>query len=126
MALMAVKKLKKGRASSGALRESKKVRPAVAADVERTLPFLSRQLQAVVLIQRWCGARPSEVLNMIPAEVDRSTTPWHFSPRSHKGSWKDLELTYSLRGRLVRRLFPSSCVRPMRRASRLPRRRQSG
>lgn len=62
--------------------------PAPLADVKATLPFLSRQLQAIVKLQALTGARPSEVLCLRPMDVERSGDVWIARPSKHKNSWR--------------------------------------
>lgn len=101
-----VKGLVRGRASSKDVREGEKVAPVPVEHVDAVLPFLSRQLQAVVLVQRWTSARPSEVLRMTPAQVDRAGRFWTFRPTEHKGRWRDLDLRYPIPRRLEEVLLP--------------------
>jgi integrase len=52
--------------------------------VERTLPFLSPQVAAIVRVQLATGMRPSEVLTMRPCDIDRSQDTWVYKPAKHK------------------------------------------
>lgn len=104
--LSMVRNLVRGRASSKDVREGEKVAPVPIEHVEAVLPLLSRQLHAVVLVQRWTSARPSEVLRMTPAQVDRSGRFWTFRPTEHKGRWRDLDLRYPIPRRLEAVLAP--------------------
>jgi integrase len=81
-ALRTVRGLKAGRSEA---RESKVVRPVPDDVVAATLPYLSRQLQAVVALQQATGMRSSEVLSMRTGDIDRSGKTWIYSPRKHKG-----------------------------------------
>lgn len=54
-----------------------------------TLPHLSPVLQAMVRVQRLCGARPIEICRMTTGEIDRSDPEcWMYSPTKHKGAWR--------------------------------------
>jgi integrase len=67
--------------------EAHEAKPVTAVDdavVEATIPFLPPVLQDVVRIQRLTGCRPGEVLQMRPADVERSGDVWVFRPASHK------------------------------------------
>jgi integrase len=66
--------------------ETKPVVPANLDDVRKTAPFLPPQLRAVVRIMVATGARPSEILTMKPAEIDRSGDEWFYRPRQHKNA----------------------------------------
>lgn len=64
------------------------VRPADPAAVEATLPYLSAPLRAVVQLLRLTGARPSEILNARPRDVERSEEVWILRLPRHKTAWK--------------------------------------
>jgi integrase len=81
-ALRTVPGLKSGRSEA---RESKIVRPVADDVVATTIPYLSRQLRAVVALQQATGMRSSEVLSMRTGDIDRSGDTWTYSPRQHKG-----------------------------------------
>ncbi len=72
------------RAGDSRLREPKVVRPAAWAAVEATLPHLSTPLRAAVLVMWWSGARAGELLQARPCDIDRSKSPWRFTPPHHK------------------------------------------
>lgn len=52
--------------------------------VEQTLPFLSPPVAEVCRLQLLTGMRPSEVLQMRSADVNRSDEIWIYPPRQHK------------------------------------------
>jgi integrase len=79
--LKAVAGLKSGR--SGA-KESRTVRPVPDAHVEAVKPLLSRQLRAVVELQRLTGMRSGEALIMRTGDVDTSGEVWEYVPSRHK------------------------------------------
>jgi len=64
--------------------EAKPVTSVSDTVVEATIPFLPPVLQDVVRIQRLTGCRPGEVLQMRPADIDRTSEVWMFRPVSHK------------------------------------------
>lgn len=78
----------RGRSREVELRESRKVTGVPLEDVKAVLPFLSRQLQAVVRLQVLTGARPSELLGLRPVDIDKSGPRWVARPASHKNSWR--------------------------------------
>ena len=84
--LRAVEPLKKGRTTAP---ESKPVRPVADADVDAILPFVSRQVAAMIQLQRLTGMRPGEVVLLRPCDVDRSDAVWVFEPAKHKTAYRD-------------------------------------
>lgn len=58
--------------------------PVEWATVEATLPFLSRQLQAIVRTLWLTGARPSEIVQITTSKVDMSGPVWVFTVPKHK------------------------------------------
>jgi len=79
--LAAVPGLKRGRCEA---RESEPVKPVPEAHVNAVLPFLSRQLAAVVRLQLLTGGRSGEVLGMRVADLNMTGAVWEFRPASHK------------------------------------------
>lgn len=69
------------------LRESIPRAAAQAAHVSAVLPLLSRQLRAVVQLLVLTGARPSEVLQLRPIDLDLEGRV--AVPKSHKNEWRD-------------------------------------
>ncbi len=80
-ALATVPGLKAGRSDA---RESSPVRPVPDDIVERTLPYLSPTVAAMVQIQRLTGARPGEICMMRTCDIDRSGATWLYKPATHK------------------------------------------
>jgi len=70
------------------LRESREVSAAPLDDVRAVLPFLSRQLAAVVMLQVFAAARPSEILGLRPMDIDRSGEGWTAVIAQHKNAWR--------------------------------------
>ena len=88
-ALTTVSGLKKGRCSA---REPAPVAPVADAIVEITLPHLPPVVRDMVQFQRLTGARPGEVCNLRPMDLDRSAGKvWRYRPASHKTQHKDRE-----------------------------------
>ena len=83
--LQAVAPLKKGRTSAP---ESEPVRPATDAHVEAVLCCVSRQVAAMIQLQRLAGMRPGEVVVMRPYDVDRSGPVWVYRPAKHKTDYR--------------------------------------
>jgi integrase len=80
-ALMTVEGLRKGH---GKARETAPVEPVDDAVVEATLPYLPAVVADLVRLQRLTGCRPGEILAMRPADVDRSSDVWRYTPAEHK------------------------------------------
>ena len=83
--LREIEHLKAGR--SGA-RETAPRGPVSEADMQATLPFLTRHLQALVLALWHSGARCGELVQLRSADVDMSGNTWTFRPRVHKNLWR--------------------------------------
>ena len=81
--LASIQGLARGR--SGA-REPEAVRPVPDDAVERTLPYCSPQIRAMIQLQRLAGMRPGEVTIMRGRDIDRSSDVWIYRPERHKGS----------------------------------------
>jgi integrase len=79
--LKAVPGLRQGRAD---VRESPPVRPVPDAFVEAVLPHVSRQVRAMIELQRLSGMRPGEVCIMRTIDVDTSGKIWVYTPSEHK------------------------------------------
>lgn len=80
-ALQAVEGLRVGRSSA---RECGPVLPVDDETVEATLPHLAEVPADMVRIQRLTGMRPAELCMMRPCDIDRTSTPWKYTPRHHK------------------------------------------
>ncbi len=79
--LKAVPGLRRGRAD---VRESEPVKPVPDAFVDAIQPHVSRQVWAMVQLQRLSGMRPGEVCVMRTIDVDTSGRVWIYTPESHK------------------------------------------
>ncbi|MCZ2341458.1 MAG: site-specific integrase [Bacteroidales bacterium] len=64
------------------------IRPVDPAAVESTLPYLLPPLRAVVQLFRLTGARPSEILNVRPHDIERANDVWILRQPKHKTAWK--------------------------------------
>ncbi len=89
-ALATMESLKKGRTTA---RESSGVEPVADATVQQTLPYLSQTVADMVRFQRLTGARPGEVCQLRPCDVDRSNEVWQYRPATHKTQWRGKERT---------------------------------
>lgn len=79
--LVAVVGLKAGRCEAP---ESAPVRAISTEVVDATLPFVSRQVAAMIRVQLLTGMRPGEVCLMRCTELDMSGDLWRYAPSSHK------------------------------------------
>jgi integrase len=80
--LEAVKALARGRGCKA--HETEPVLPVDNETVERTMPFLSEQTQAMVKLQLVTAMRPAELVSMRTSELDRSGPVWVYRPAHHK------------------------------------------
>jgi integrase len=77
--LQTVTGLRRGRSE---VRESEPVRPVPDAFVDAIRPHVSRQIWAMVQIQRLTGMRPGEICSLRTVDIDRSSKVWIFdTPR---------------------------------------------
>lgn len=79
--LSAVDGLRRGKSAA---RETSPVLPVADATVDLTLPQLSKTVADMVRLQRLTGARPGEVCQLRPCDLDRSGEIWRFTPKTHK------------------------------------------
>lgn len=86
--LASIQGLARGR--SGA-REPDAVKPVPDDAVEKTLPFCSPQIRAMIQLQRLAGMRPAEVTIMRGCDIDRSADVWTYRPERHKSSHLGIE-----------------------------------
>jgi integrase len=80
-ALRTVSGLREGRSST---REKPPVGPVAAELVTAVRPFISRQVWAMIELQRLSGIRPGEVIIMRGRDLDTSGEVWTYIPCRHK------------------------------------------
>lgn len=80
-ALQAISPLKRGRTDAP---ETKPVEPARDELIEPVLKVVSRQVAAMIQLQRITGMRPNEVTAMRLSDIDRKDPTWVYVPASHK------------------------------------------
>jgi integrase len=80
-ALATVEGLRAGRTEA---RESAPVLPVAVADVDATLPFVTRHVRGLIEFQRLTGCRPGEACSLRLADVDRTGDVWLYRPQKHK------------------------------------------
>jgi integrase len=80
-ALLCVKGLKKGKDDA---REKPRIGPVPEAFVLKILPHLPFTVRAMVEIQRLCGCRPKDVVQMRAIDIDMNGTVWEYRPARYK------------------------------------------
>ena len=81
-ALETVQGLRKGRTKA---REGKEVLPAPETDILAAIPFMPPVISDMVRLQWLTGARPGELCNLRPCDIDRTDNDvWVYRPRHHK------------------------------------------
>jgi len=80
-ALSAVDGLRRGRSEAA---ESDPVKPVPDAMVDAVETFVSRQIWAMIRLQRLTGARPGEITIMRGCDLNTSGNIWEYNPASHK------------------------------------------
>lgn len=70
------------------VRQTKPREPVAWAHVEAILPHVSPVIRALILCQWHTGARPSELTQMRPTEIDRTGDVWVYRPEKHKNQWR--------------------------------------
>ncbi len=79
--LLAVGGLRAGRSEA---REPEPVKPVALDAVDAVLPHVSRQVAAMIQMQRITGMRPGELCAMRGCDIDTTTKPWIYRPTQHK------------------------------------------
>jgi integrase len=87
-ALRTVEGLKRGRTSA---HDTEPVLPVATDIVEATLPHLPVVVADMVRVQRATGARPGEVCQLRPCDLDRSADVWEYRPPDHKTAYRGRE-----------------------------------
>jgi integrase len=80
-ALKAIAGLKKGRTEAP---EGRRVLPVPETWVDAIRPHVSRQVWAMVELQRLCGARPGEIVMLRTIDINMSGRIWEFRPIESK------------------------------------------
>jgi len=130
-ALGAVKPL--GRGEYGA-REGGERPPVPWEDVDAALDHMPRLVRALVLLLWWTGARPSELLELRPCDVERSGDDWRLDLRKHKTAAKGKRRTIFfgpearrvLQPFLIDRAADRHCFRPAEAVREMYERRAEG
>ena len=86
--LKAVKGLARGRSVAT---ESKTVKPVPDAHVDAIKSFVSRQIWAMIEVQRLSGMRSGEVCSLRTCDLDMSGKLWIYTPDQHKAAHRGKE-----------------------------------
>lgn len=108
-ALQTVDGLRRGHAG---VRESKPVKPVADDVVAATLPFVARQVAAMIRLQQLTGMRSGEVVIMRAAEIDRAGEVWFYRPTDHKTQNHGHDRIVALGAKAQRILEPFLVQRP--------------
>jgi len=101
--LSTVEGLRKGRTTA---REPEPIGPVADDVVEATLPHLPVVVADMVRFQRLTGARPGEVFQVRPCDIDRSGEIWQYRPISHKTDHRGRERTIYIGPKAQQVLLP--------------------
>lgn len=94
------------------VRETARVLPAPEKDVDALLPFLSRQVAAMVRLQQLTGMRPGEVVLMRWADIDVTGDVWIYEPLDHKNRYRGHRRLVTLGPKAQEDLRPFLCKKP--------------
>jgi integrase len=89
-ALCTLEPLRRGRCEA---REGKRVQPVPQDIVDAVLPNLTGALSTLVRLQLLTGARPGELLEIRPCdiEMDQKSGIWTYRPEAHKNAYRERE-----------------------------------
>jgi integrase len=102
-ALRCVAGLKRGRTEA---REGRKVTPISDADILATMEHLPGVVADMVQLQRLTGARPGEICDIRPGDINRKADPWEYVPQSHKTEHHDRQRVIFLGPKAQNLLLP--------------------
>ena len=85
-ALKMVSPLKKGRTPAP---DHPPVKPVPMEIVEMTCECLPKLLSDAVHVLLYTGARPAEILQIRPCDIDRTVVPWRYVPEDHKTAYRN-------------------------------------
>jgi integrase len=74
-----------------AAREKERVRPVSDDHVAAVLPRVPPVIRTMIQVQRLCGGRPQDIVEMKPGDIDRSGAIWEYRPGRHKGEHHERE-----------------------------------
>lgn len=74
-------------------KETEPVRPVADAHIDAVLPHCSPQVAAMIALQRICGMRSGEVVQMRTCDINTAGTVWTYSPATHKTQYRGHQRT---------------------------------
>jgi integrase len=101
--LRCVAGLKRGRTTA---RETSKVKPISDADILTTMEHLPAVVADMVQLQRLTGARPGEICDIRPGDINRKGDVWEYVPESHKTEHHDRPRVIFIGAKAQRILLP--------------------
>ena len=119
-ALRTVEGLKKGRSEA---REPDPVGPVPDQVVNETIKYLPAVIADMVRLQRLTGARPGEICQIRPGDLDRRGEIWEYRPATHKTEHHDKERIIYIGPERKRFSCPTFCERATFIAFRRPNRK---
>ena len=108
--LQAVEGLALGRTDAP---EGPGVKPVPGAYVEAIRPHVSRQVWALIELQRLTAARPGELVIMRPIDIDMMGRVWTYNPQTHKNSYRSQQRTIYMGPRAQEVVGPFLSGRPV-------------
>lgn len=84
-ALETIQPLRKGRTQAP---ETEPVKPVPMEHVEAAKAYVTSPVAALIDLLVLSGARPGELVELRPYDVDTSTDPWQTRPEAHKTAWQ--------------------------------------
>ncbi len=87
-ALANVKGLRKDKTAA---REKEPVKPVLDAHVQIVLPLVPPMIRTMILVQRLCGGRPQDMVEMKPCNIDTNGAVWMYRPSRHKSEHRERE-----------------------------------
>jgi integrase len=87
-ALACIRGLRKDKTAA---REKAPVRPVSEAHIQAVLPLVPPVIRTMILVQRLCGGRPQDLVEMKPRDIDRSGAVWMYWPCRHKSEHHERE-----------------------------------
>jgi integrase len=79
--LLCVKGLKKGKKQA---REKPRIGPVPETFIEKTLPQVPPAIRTMIQVQRLCGCRPQDVVQMRAIDIDMTGPVWEYRPPRYK------------------------------------------
>lgn len=79
--LQAIEPLKVGRTHAP---ESAPVKPVADTDIAAIQPFVAPPIWSIIQLQRLCGARGGELLELTAKDINTSSNIWTYRPAKHK------------------------------------------